>query len=87
MRAKVQGRFPFLGKMRSPGDVLTEKELLQTTPQVRDALVSQKLIILDPDTGGERIALDAFGDQLKALTDRVATLEERDKKRSQRLVG
>jgi hypothetical protein len=66
MRAKVQGRFPFLGKMRSPGDFLTEEELAQTTPTVRDALVGQKLIVLDPSEGA---------DDLASLAERVTLLE------------
>lgn len=71
MRAKVQGRFPFLGKMRKPGDILTEEELSQCSPQVRDALVSQKLIVLDADTqSGDMV------NRINALATRLANLEQ-----------
>lgn len=86
MRAKVQGRFLFAGKVRKPGDVLTQEELDKASPTVRDALVAQKMIVLDPDTQGERTNLDGLLARLSALEERVAALEDK-RQRAQRVVG
>lgn len=68
MRAKVQTRFPFLGKMRNPGDVLSDEEMAKVSPTVRDALVRERHIILD--------ASDNQAARVADLEERVATLED-----------
>lgn len=77
LEAHVQGRFPFLGIMRKPGDVLTADDLAQTTPQMRDALVGQKLIVLQregtPASEGERY--DHAMARIDALQTEVAALK------------
>lgn len=73
MKAKVQGRFPFLGVMRVPGDILTDEEIARTSPQVRDALVSQKLIVLDGSDGNADASLV---EEVKALKVTVEGLVE-----------
>lgn len=56
LQATVQGHFKFLGKMRKTGDILTAEDLAQTTTNARDALVSQKLIVLSEDGEGGQVS-------------------------------
>lgn len=77
LRATVLSTFPFLGKKRSPGDVIEweelndamEKKLLTRT--VLDALKNQKLILLQ----GDGIEPEA-AERIKGLEDRLDRIEE-----------
>ena len=51
MEATVQGRFKFLGKMRTPGERLSAEEMAMCPPMARDALVKQNMIVLDGSEG------------------------------------
>lgn len=86
LQAHVQGSFPFLGIARKPGDIITAEELAQASTTARDALVSQKLIVLKPvgydgvDPGDDRIAalfasFEAIRDEVRALRDSFTPVE------------
>lgn len=48
MTAKVlQGGIQFLGKRRAAGDIITDEELSFTTPQLREALVSMRVMEIE----------------------------------------
>lgn len=47
--ATCQSQFLFLGKKRNPGDVITAEELAKASSTARDALVSQKMIVLSEE--------------------------------------
>ena len=86
MEATVQGRFKFLGKMRSPGDRLTSEEMASCSPIARDALVKQNMIVLDGSEGlkgkvGGENAVDVLlakvekqGEQIDHLTMNMSRL-------------
>lgn len=82
LEARVESNFPFLGKMRTVGDVITSAELDQTSKTVRDALVSQKLVTLvgaESEKAGRKAVRqsksDASGDDLGALHARMDNIE------------
>lgn len=51
LQAKAQSRFPFLGKMRMPGDIITHEELSKVSTAVRDSLRNQGMVILESEDG------------------------------------
>lgn len=80
LTATVQSRFPFAGAMRHPGEVLDGDTLAKASRQVVDAMVAQKLILIDsgelgggdPAMAGKLAHLQARYD---ALQDRVSRIE------------
>lgn len=76
IEAIVQGRFPFGGKDRRPGEVITAEELATTSMAVRDALVSQKLIILRgdgaPGQGTTNADVAELAARIEAMSERLA---------------
>lgn len=82
LTATVQGRFPFAGQMREPGEVLDGETLSKASRQVIDAMVAQKLILIDngeeggagdPALAGKLAHLQARYD---AMNDRVGRIEK-----------
>lgn len=80
IEATVQGRFPFLGKMRVPGDVITADELVGVSKQVIDALASQKLLVLSGDTSApgphDPQAVSHLNARIDKLADQLAKESE-----------
>lgn len=74
LNAIAQSNFTFLGIARKPGDVISAEELAQTTMSVRDALVSQKAIVLDgvTDSHGD----GSIAEKIDHLTARFDTFVE-----------
>ena len=79
LTATVQSRFPFAGVMREPGEVLDGDTLSKASRQVIDAMVAQKLLLIDsgelgggdPAMGGKLAHLQARYDALQGRVTRI----------------
>lgn len=71
--AVAQSRFPAFGRMINPGDRIEPEELGKLSPQVRDAWVSLKYIVLDGSEGGS----DSDPERFQRLEARVDALHDK----------
>lgn len=83
LEATFQTRVPFLGRMREPGEVVGGEDLAGVSRTVLDALVAQKIILLndssapgphDPEAVAHLQArMDKLADQLSAESEARAS--------------
>lgn len=75
-QATVQGRFPFKGQDRLPGDVLTADDFAGVSQTVIDALISQRLIAFPKDDDGQSPDYGLLLAKYEALSARIERAEQ-----------